>query len=196
MVSGKEIARRKKELEESAASSNVLQGFDTALLEVSRVAKVTRGGTTMNMRALIAIGNRAGTAGYGEGKSDTIPHAIERACRDARRNLLYIDRFQDRTVSHGSIGRYVQSKVVIWPVPKGRGISANNNFNAVFQLFGLKDIGAKLHGPRSLTNSVKALFNGLSKVRSGEEVASVRGLSLVSQLGSAHASRKAGVASR
>lgn len=195
-VSPAEIARRKKDLEEAADISNVLKGFDTALLEVSRVAKVTRGGTTMNMRALIAIGNRAGTAGYGEGKSDTIPHAIERACRDAKRNLLFVDRFQNRTISHGSVGKYVQSEVVIWPSPQGRGISSNNNFNAVFQLFGLKDIGAKLHGPRSLTNSVKALFNGLSKVRSGEEVASTRGLRFVPRSGSARGPRKEGILSR
>lgn len=195
-VSPAEIALRKRDLEEAADISNVLKGFDTALLEVSRVAKVTRGGTTMNMRALIVIGNRAGTAGYGEGKSDTIPHAIERACRDAKRNLLFVDRFQNRTISHGSVGKYVQSEVVIWPSPQGRGISSNNNFNAVFQLFGLKDIGAKLHGPRSLTNSVKALFNGLSKVRSEEEVASTRGLRFVSRSGSARGPRKVGMVSR
>lgn len=176
IVSPGEIKRRRAELEASAEIENVLQGFDTALLEVSRVNKVTRGGTTMSMRALVAIGNRAGTAGYGEGKSDTVPHAIERACRDAKRNLLYIDRYNDRTIYHRGNGQYVRSRVTIWPAPPGRGISANNNFNAVLQLFGLKDVGAKLHGPRSKTNAVKALFNGLSQIRSAEAIANTRGL--------------------
>jgi small subunit ribosomal protein S5 len=176
VVSPGEIARRRAELEASAEIENVLYGFDTALLEVSRVNKVTRGGTTMSMRALVAIGNRAGTAGYGEGKSDTVAHAIERACRDAKRNLLYIDRYNDRTLYHRGVGQYVCSRVTLWPAPPGRGISANNNFNAIFQLFGLKDIGAKLHGPRSKANAVKALFNGLSRIRSAEDIATTRGL--------------------
>lgn len=178
VVSADEITRRKAKLESSAKIENVLKGFDTALLEVGRVHKVTRGGTNMNMRALVVIGNRKGTAGYGEGKSDSIPHAIERACRDAKRNLLYLERFNDRTVYHSVVGNYVQSKVSIWPVRPGGGISANNNFSAVFQLFGMKDIGAKLHGPRSVANSIKALFNGLAKVSTAEEVASRRGLGL------------------
>jgi small subunit ribosomal protein S5 len=178
VVSPGEIARRRAELEAATQIENLLRGFDTALLEVSRVNKVTRGGTTMSMRALVAIGNRAGTAGYGEGKSDTVAHSIERACRDAKRNLLYIDRYNDRTLYHGAVGQYVRSQVVLWPAPPGRGISANNNFSAVFQLFGLRDVGAKLHGPRSKANSVKALFNGLSKIRSAEEIASTRGLRL------------------
>lgn len=176
VVSPGEIARRRAELEASAQIENVLKGFDTALLEVSRVNKVTRGGTTMSMRALVAIGNRAGSAGYGEGKSDTVAHAIERACRDAKRNLLYIDRFDNRTIFHRVKGQYVQSRVTLWPAPPGRGISANNNFSAILQLFGLKDVGAKLHGPRSKTNGVKALFNGLSRIRSAEAIANTRGL--------------------
>lgn len=176
VVSPGEIARRRAELEASAEIENVLKGFDTALLEVSRVNKVTRGGTTMSMRALVAIGNRAGSAGYGEGKSDTVAHAIERACRDAKRNLLYIDRYDNRTIFHRVNGQYVRSRVTLWPAPPGRGISANNNFNAILQLFGLKDVGAKLHGPRSKTNAVKALFNGLSRIRSAEAIANTRGL--------------------
>lgn len=176
LVSPGEIARRRAELEASAEIENVLKGFDTALLEVKRVNKVTRGGTTMSMRALVAIGNRAGAAGYGEGKSDTVAHAIERACRDAKRNLLFIDRYDNRTIFHRADGQYVRSRVTLWPAPPGRGISANNNFNAILQLFGLKDVGAKLHGPRSKTNAVKALFNGLSRIRSAEAVANTRGL--------------------
>jgi small subunit ribosomal protein S5 len=177
-VSEVEIARRKAALESAATIDNVLRGFDTALLEVTRVHKVTRGGTTMNMRALVAIGNRTGTAGYGEGKSDTVAHAIERACRDAKRNLLYVERYNGRTIYHDAVGSYVKSNVVLWPAPPGCGISANNNFSAIFQLFGISDVGAKLHGPRSLANAVKALFNGLSKIQSAEQIASTRGLRL------------------
>jgi small subunit ribosomal protein S5 len=193
-VSESEIARRKAALESAAKIDNVLRGFDTALLEVSRVNKVTRGGTTMNMRALVAIGNRAGTAGYGEGKSDTVAHAIERACRDARRNLLYVERYNGRTIFHDSVGNYVKSSVVLWPAPPGRGISANNNFSAIFQLFGINDVGAKLHGPRSMANSVKALFNGLSKIQTAEQIGSSRGLRLASPV-KANRVRQRGVAS-
>lgn len=174
--SEEELARRKAHLENLTSMEEVLRGYDTALLEVGRVHKVVKGGTTMSMRALVAIGNRNGTAGFGEGKSDTAQHAIERACRDAKRNLLHIDLHQDRTIFHRARGKYVKSQVTLWPAPQGTGVSANNNFSVIFQLFGLKDIGAKLHGPRSLSNAVKALFNALSQVKTPESIARARGL--------------------
>lgn len=175
-VSPQDLAMRKAHMEQAASMDQVLRGYDTALLEVGRVHKVMKGGTTMSMRALVIIGNRDGTAGYGEGKSDTAQHAIERACRDAKRNLLNIDLYQGRTIFHRVKGSYVKSQVTMWPAPKGTGISANNNFSAILQLFGLKDVGAKLHGPRCLSNSVKALFNALSNVQSPQTIASARGL--------------------
>lgn len=175
-ISPEELDRRQKALSADTKIENILRGFDTALLEISRVHKVTRGGTNMKMKALVVIGNRKGTAGYGEGKSETVVNAIERACRDAKRNLLHVDRFMDRTIFHRSEGKYVQSRVSMWPMPRGHGILANNNFSAVFQLFGINDVGAKLHGPRSISNSVKALFNGLHKIRTAEQIASTRGL--------------------
>lgn len=177
-VSSAELARRKVALENTTKLDNVLRGFDTALLEISRVHKVTKGGTTMSMRALVVIGNRRGAAGYGEGKSDSAAHAIERACRDAKRNLLQLDLHQGRTVYHRTVGSYVKSRVSLWPATAGSGISANNNFSAAFQLFGIKDIGAKLHGPRSQTNAIKALFNALSRVNTPEGIAEARGLQI------------------
>lgn len=174
--SEEELARRRAYLENLTSMDEVLRGYDTALLEVGRVHKVIKGGTKMSMRALVAIGNRKGTAGFGEGKSDTAQHAIERACRDAKRNLLHIDLHQDRTIYHRARGKYVKSQVTLWPAPQGTGISANNNFSIIFQLFGLQDIGAKLHGPRSLSNAVKALFNALSQVNTPESIARSRGL--------------------
>ncbi len=173
-----EVLKRKAQLEAAGDIKTVLRGYDTCLLEVKRVHKVHKGGTTLSMRALVVIGDRAGTAGYGEGKSETVAHAVERACRDATRNLLTIQRKNDSTIYHRVQGKYVKSKVSLWPAPVGTGISANNNFNAVLQLFGIKDIGAKLHGPRSLTNAVKALFNALSRVHTPESIAAARGLPL------------------
>lgn len=176
-----ELKRRKADMESATKLSFVLQGFDTALIEVGRTHKVVKGGTNLSMRALVVIGDKKGTAGYGEGKSKTAAHAIERACRDARRNLLKINLYQDRTIHHRVKGKYVKSLVSLWPAPPGSGISANNNFSAIFQLFGLKDIGAKLHGPRCLTNAVKALFNALSRVYTAEEIAATRGLQIISR---------------
>lgn len=175
-VSEEELERRKAYFEKSTTMEEVLRGYDTALLQVGRVHKVVKGGTTSSMRALVAIGNRRGTAGYGEGKSDTAQHAVERACRDAKRNLLNIDLHQGRTIYHRVKGEFVVSEVSLWPAPRGTGISANNNFAIIFELFGMKDIGAKLHGSRSLSNAVKALFNALSRLQTPESVARARGL--------------------
>ncbi|KAI0563175.1 Ribosomal protein S5 [Gracilaria domingensis] len=175
-VSAEELKKRKAYMEDAIKMENVLSGYDTALLEVGRVHKVTKGGTTFSLRALVVIGNRNGTAGYGEGKSDNQHHAIERACRDAKRNLLHINLRDERTIAHRIRGQFVKSKVSLWPAPQGTGISANNNFTAVLQLFGVKDVGAKLHGPRSLTNAIKALFNALSRLQTDENIKEARGL--------------------
>lgn len=175
-VSEEELERRKEYLEKSTTVEFLLQGYDTALLEVSRVHKVVKEGTTSSMRALVVIGNRKGTAGYGEGKSETAQHAIERACRDAKRNLLHLDLYQDRTIFHRVRGKFVCTRVTLWPKPIGSGITGNNNFSAIFQLFGIKDIGAKQHGPRSLLNAVKALFNTLSRLETPDSIAKSRGL--------------------
>lgn len=177
-VLSSEILKRKSQMEAANDLKTALRGYETCLLEVKRVHKVHKGGTTLSMRALVVIGDRAGTAGYGEGKSETVAHAVERACRDATRNLLTIQRKQNSTIYHRVQGKYVKSRVSLWPAPSGTGISANNNFNAIFQLFGIRDVGAKLHGPRSLTNAVKALFNALSRVHTPESIAAARGLPL------------------
>lgn len=176
-VSKQELEKRKAYLENSTSMEEVLKGYETALLKVGRVHKVVKEGTTMSLKALVVIGDRKGTAGYGEGKSDTPQHAIERACRDAKRNLLHIELHRGRTIYHRAKGKFVKSQVSLWPAPPGTGISANNHFSTVLQLFGLKDVGAKLHGPRSLSNAVKALFNALSNIETPERVARARGLS-------------------
>lgn len=175
-VSELDLKRRKEHMERSTTMEFVLRGYDTALLEVGSVHKVLKGGTTMSMRALVIIGDRKGTAGYGEGKSDNAQHAIERACRDAKRNLLNISLYRGHTITHRVQGGYVKSRVTLWPAPKGSGVSANNNFSAIFQLIGLKDVGAKFHGPRSLSNAVKALFNALSNLQTEEDIRGARGL--------------------
>jgi len=109
-VSESELLKRKTEMESLSKMTTVLHGFDTALLEVKRVHKVHKGGTALSMRALVVIGDRKGTAGYGEGKSETTAHAVERACRDAKRNLLTLTRKDDRTIYHRVEGKYVKSR--------------------------------------------------------------------------------------
>lgn len=175
-VTQEELERRKEYLEKSTTMEHILRGYDTVLLEVGRVHKVVKEGTTLSMRALVAIGNRKGVAGYGEGKSETAQHAIERACRDAKRNLLHVNLHRKRTIKHRVKGKFVCSQVSLWPKPEGSGITGNNNFLAIFHLFGLKDVGAKQYGSRNLINSVKALFNALSNLQSAEDICRSRGI--------------------
>lgn len=175
-VTQDELERRKANLENCSTVEYILQGYDTVLLEVSRVHKVVKEGTTMRMKALVAIGNRNGVAGYGEGKSETPQHAIERACRDAKRNLLHVELYKDRTIYHRVRGKFVCTSVSMWPKPQGSGITANNNYLAILQLFGIKDVGVKQHGPKTLVNSVKALFNALSNLQTPEGICHSRGI--------------------
>lgn len=171
------MASRREALEAATALPALLRGYDTALLHTCRVHKVTRGGTTFSIKALVGVGNRAGAVGIGEGKADTAAAATERACRAAVRGLLPLPALTaSGTLPHPVRGVYVRTEVRVWPSRRGAGVSANNVFAALFALGGVTDVGAKvLHG-RGVANACKALMRALGEVRGADEVARTRGL--------------------
>mmetsp|Transcript_17747 Transcript_17747/g.36850 ORF Transcript_17747/g.36850 Transcript_17747/m.36850 type:complete len:347 (-) Transcript_17747:622-1662(-) len=173
------LEKRKQALLESVSMKNILGGFHSALLDIETVAKVTRGGTRVSQRVVVAVGDRQGTAGYGVGKGDSVPVATQRACRDARRNLLRLDLYHRRTLFHRCKGSFVCAKVEVWPLGPGRGLRANADFAIIMSLFGMQDAGAKLHSSsRAKVNTIKALFSALASHRSADDVAMARGLTL------------------
>lgn len=164
--------------ERSDDARMLLRGFETQVLEVRRVAKVTRGGTNFRYRALVAIGNGKGVGGIGENKAQTVQRALERATRKARRNLLYVPLYANRTVPHKSRGKFEKCLVYVRPAMEGAGLRCSFAFRGVLEMIGLRDVSAKQHGARNRMNAVKALFDALGQMRDTRDVEAARGVAV------------------
>ena len=144
---------------------------------INRTAKVMKGGRRFHFSAIVVSGNRDGIAGYGFGKANDVSGAVEKATRSAHRSLM---RFKvvDGTIPHPVQGRFGASKIILIPAVPGTGIIAGACVRAVVEVAGVRNLLSKSFGRNNPVNLVKATFNALSKLRTKEEVARLRGVSL------------------
>jgi small subunit ribosomal protein S5 len=165
--------------EDSSDPRTLLRGFHTVLLDMKRVAKVTEGSTRLSYRAAVCIGNGKGVGGYGDGKARTVQGAIRRATREARRNLIYVPLYEQRTIPHESTARFGRCLVYLWPLKSNTGLRMNYFYQCALDVIGVKDAGAKLHGSRNRINALKALFEALKQIHDPVDVAKSRGYRVV-----------------
>jgi len=144
---------------------------------INRTAKVMKGGRRFSFSAIVVSGNRDGIAGYGFGKANDVPGAVEKATRSAHRSLLRF-KVRDGTIPHPVHGRYGASKIILIPAVPGTGIIAGACVRAVVEVAGVRNLLSKSFGRNNPVNLVKATFNALSKLRTKEEVARLRGVEL------------------
>jgi len=146
------------------------------LLNTRRVTKVTAEGKRMSYSCLVVVGNGQGTAGVGMGKDLVAGKALHKATVDARKNLVYIDRFDDRTLWHAMDDRYAKTKVVMRMRRPGSGTRCSWGVWKILSAFGITDCSVKIHGSRNPTTVAYALVNALRRMLSAQEVAERRGL--------------------
>lgn len=149
---------------------------------INRVAKVVKGGRNFRFSALVVVGDEAGHVGVGTGKSIEIPEAIRKGIEDAKKNLINV-AIVGTTVPHDIIGKFGTGRVLIKASSEGTGVIAGGPARAVLELAGLKDVRAKSLGTNNPTNMVNATIDGLSKLRTAEQVASLRGKTVEEILG-------------
>lgn len=147
------------------------------LVEVSRCAKVVKGGRRFGFRALVVVGDAEGSVGFGLGKANEVPDAIRKATESAKRNMVKIE-LNGTTLYHPVKGRHGASKVLILPASEGTGIIAGNAMRAVFEVMGIENVLAKCLGSTNPLNVVRATVNGLQAMMTPEQVAEKRGKSL------------------
>lgn len=147
------------------------------LVAVNRVAKTVKGGRTMRFSALVVVGDGNGHVGCGMGKAAEIPEAIRKAVEQAKRNLITV-AMDGSTIPHEIIGKFGRGHIVLMPASKGTGVLAGGPARAVIELAGIKDIKTKSYGSNNAINAVKATIAGLSQVRTAEQVAKLRGISV------------------
>lgn len=147
------------------------------LVHLNRVAKVTKGGRTFSFSALVVVGNGKGLVGHGLGKARDVAQSIAKAIDDAKKNMVTVP-LKGGTIPHESLGKYGAGKVFIKPAANGTGVIAGGAMRAVLEIAGVQNVLAKSQGSSNPHNVVKATINALSRIRSAEEVARQRGISI------------------
>ena len=156
-----------------ADSSNL----EESVVKIYRCATVVKGGRRFSFAAMVVVGDRAGHVGWGYGKANEVPLAVEKAIKDARKNMHSVT-LAGNTLPHEVIGRFGASSIILVPARAGAGVIAGASARAVLELAGVKDVLTKLQGSTSPKNVVKATFDGLLKLRSLQQVQELRGVSL------------------
>ena len=127
--------------------------FQEEILAIDRVTRVTAGGRQLRFRVSMVIGDGKGRVGLGIGKAGEVQGAIEKALRDARKNLITFPII-DGTIAHDVTANFKSSAIFIHPAHPGTGIIAGGSARKVFAVAGLKDVIAKQHGaPNTITNT-------------------------------------------
>lgn len=149
-------------------------GFDKRLVKVRRVTKVIKGGRTMRFSALVVVGDGKGKIGYGIGKAQEVPIAIDKAAVVGKKNLKTI-ALVGGTIPHQTVGKFGSTSILMIPAPDGTGVIAGGAARAVLEATGVKNIVTKIHGSTNAINVVKATINGLASLKTKEEIAARRG---------------------
>ncbi len=160
---------------------NRIKPADTELKEklvnLNRVAKVTKGGRTFSFAAIVVVGNGKGAVGHGLGKARDVQEAIAKAVDDAKKNLVKFP-LHNGTIPHEQKGKYGAGKVLIKPASEGTGVIAGGAMRAVLEIAGVQNVLAKTQGSPNPHNVVKATIDALSKLRSPMAIAKQRNISM------------------
>ena len=147
------------------------------LVVLNRVSKTVKGGRVARFAAIMVVGDGNGHVGYGLGKAAEVPDAIRKGIEDAKKNLIEVS-LNGSTIPHEVLGEYGAGRVLLKPAAPGTGIIAGGAVRVVLELAGIKNVRAKCLRSNNPTNVVKATFEGLRSLRTAEEVAAARGLTV------------------
>ena len=148
--------------------------LEERVVTINRVSKTVKGGRIFKFSALVVVGDKNGLVGFGIGKSGEVPDAIRKGIEDAKKNLIKVS-LRGTTIPHEITGKFGAGEVLLMPAPKGTGVIAGGPVRAVVETVGIGDIRTKAVRSNNPYNVVRATIDGLSRLRTAEEVAAVRG---------------------
>ena len=152
--------------------------LEDKVVSIKRVTKVVKGGRNFRFTALVVVGDGNGHVGAGLGKAAEIPEAIRKGKEDAAKKLITVSLDENNSITHDFIGKFGSASVLLKRAPEGTGIIAGGPVRSVVELAGIKNIRTKSLGSNNKTNVVLATIEGLTKLKTPEEVAKNRGKSV------------------
>ena len=156
--------------------------FKEKLVAVNRVSKTVKGGRNMRFSALMVVGDGKGRVGCGMGKAVEIPEAIRKGTEDAKKAMINVP-IAGTTIPHEVVGVFGTGRVKLIPAPEGTGVIAGGPVRDVLEAAGISDIVTKSIGTNNKINVARATMQGISQLRSAEEVARLRGKTVEEILG-------------
>jgi len=139
--------------------------FDQKIIEMRRVTRVVAGGRRMSFAVALVAGNRKGKVGVGTGKAGDTAAAIEKAFRDAKKNMMTISLTKENSIAHDVKAKYSASVIMLMPA-KGRGLVAGGSVRSVLELAGITDISGKiLSRSKNGLNNAEAAMKALALLR-------------------------------
>ncbi len=148
--------------------------FDERVLDISRVAKVIKGGRRFAFRTVVIVGDNHGRVGVGVGKARAVPDAIRKGSDHARRNMVQVP-LAGTTIPHPVEAKYSGAIVMLRPASPGTGVIAGGAVRAVCEAAGIRDILTKSKGSANMLNVARATWLGLQELMDIQELARVRG---------------------
>lgn len=139
--------------------------FDSKVLDIARVTRVTGGGKRMSFRALVAVGNKKGKVGLGLDKGRDVAQSVEKATRKAKKAAVII-AIKEHTIPHEVLAKYGPAVVLLKPQSRGRGLVAGGVVRTICELAGIKDVSSKiLSRTKNKLNNAKATIEALKKLK-------------------------------
>ena len=152
-------------------------GLIKKLICVNRVTKTVKGGRNMRFAALVVVGDGAGKIGCALGKAKEVPEAIDKATARAKKDMFPVSLL-GTSIPHEVIGKFGRGSVLMLPAEEGTGVIAGGPVRAIMEAVGIKNIRTKSHGTNNPINCVKAAIEGLKSLRTAEQIAEIRGISV------------------
>lgn len=159
------IIEKKEEKPSFAKAMEGKDEFESKLLDLARVTRVSAGGKHFRFRAVMVVGDKKGKVGVGIAKGRDVAQAIQKATRVAKKNLIEVP-IADGTILHEVFAKYGAAKVLLKPQRKGRGLVAGGTVRIICDLVGIESISSKILGATSnKINNARATIKALKKLK-------------------------------
>ncbi|MCD6114762.1 30S ribosomal protein S5 [bacterium] len=156
---------KKDNISKEKEKEQIEEAFETKVLEIKRVTRVTAGGKQLRFRAVVVIGNKNGKVGVGVAKGKDVAQAVEKATLKAKKNIIEVPIIND-TIPHEVFAKAGAAKVLLRPQKQGRGLVAGGTVRVICQLAGIKNISSKILGAtRNKLNNAQAVIKAFQQLK-------------------------------